>query len=346
MEPGTAGRPGDMAAGDGGAGWMVDSSDPEIAIRESGDLGDSIPRARQTTYTSRELGEQPNYVSSQQPTEVMFSQQGNRGGRKDIIPEKFAGKVSWSDYLRHFEVCKDLNGWTDLEAGQYLASRLQGAAIKVLNNTPAGEPISFRTLVKQLEKRFGPGHEAENFLLELRCRRRGKDETLQQLGQAIRDLTSLAYPEMTGDVRERLARTHFAEAIDDTEIRAAIFRAHPKTLDDAITAALATESFLQTEKMRERFRPSRHVRAVGSGGQTSPTEEKMTKEIQGLKSALAEMKLMMENMTVNKQNRFQCYNCGEPGHMKYQCTKPQMGNGNWSTRRATGRPANQHGPQN
>ena len=56
------------------------------------------------------------------------------------------------------------------------------------------------------------GEQAEYFLMELRMRRRHRDKSLQQLGQAIRDLTGLGYPERSATARERLAKTHFSEA--------------------------------------------------------------------------------------------------------------------------------------
>ena len=120
--------------------------------------------------------------------------------------------MPWADYKKHFGACMLLNNWSDQEAGQYLATRLQGPALKVLNNLPSGSNILYSELVAQLECRFGPGEQAEYFLMELRMRRRHRDKSLQQLGQAIRDLTGLGYPEMSATARERLAKTHFSEA--------------------------------------------------------------------------------------------------------------------------------------
>ena len=336
-----------MAAGDktvvdsgGVARWAVDAPDPEIAVRAN-EYGDAIPADHRVVYTPQEYSQLPNYVSSRQTT-VEQTRPGFQGGHhRDILPDKFAGKISWADYYSHFCVCMKLNGWTDREAAQFLASRLQGPALKVLHNLPDGEQISFRELVTQLERRFGPGQEAENFMLELRMRRRQKDESVQQLGQAIRDLTSLAYPEMSSDVRERLAKTHFSEAIDDAEIRAAIFRARPKTLNEAITAALATESFLHAERARERIRGPRHVRAVESNS-PAPADEKMKREIQELKQNLNDVISMMKQLN---QSRIKCYNCGEYGHMSTVCTKPK-GNYLGPTRRTAGRPDSHTGPRN
>ena len=337
-----------VSNGPGATRWSVDTDDPEVAVRPK-EFGDAIPMDRREMYAPQDYRQMPNYIPSHQSTEMDYQQTYRGGHRRDVLPEKFAGKVPWLDYYRHFCVCMKLNGWRDEEAGQYLASRLQGAALKVLNNLPPDEPISFRTLVMHLDRRFGPGQEAENFMLELRTRRRQKDESLQQLGQAIRDLTSLAYPEMRNDVRERLAKTHFSEAIDDQEIRAAIFRARPRTLDEAITAALATESFLHAEKARERIRMPRHVRAV-DGNSSTPADEKMKKEIQELKGSLNEIMAMMKQMNMSKNTSqakpITCFACGELGHISTSCPRSQTGNGNRPARRTAGRPIHQSGPQN
>lgn len=133
-----------------------------------------------------------------------------------------------------------LNCWNDVDAGQFLATRLKGPALKVLNNIPAGRILTYSELVYHLERRFRSGDQAENFLFELRMRRRQPRESLQELGQAIRDMSCLAYPELKTESRERLAKCHFSDAIDDSDIRAGIFRAHPVTLNDAIQAGLKT----------------------------------------------------------------------------------------------------------
>ena len=348
VEP-SIGLQSELAAGDSGntngvqKSWVLDEEDPEIAVNMAS-YGDAIPAERRQVYTPTQF-QNASYVGSQQMTDP----KKRRGPvTRDVLPDKFAGRIPWTDYRRHFDVCRRLNGWNDVDAGQYLATRLQGAALKVLNNIPSGRELTYSELASQLERRFGPGENTENFLLELRTRRQQPRESLQELGQAIRDLTFLAYPELSNDARERLARGHFSDAIDDGEIRAAIFRAHPRTLDEAITAALTTESFLQTEKAREKNRP-RHVRAVGDAVHSSPADERVKKEIEELKSSLQEIKSMMKQMSVNRNGgppRFVCFNCGEPGHISRVCSKPYQGNEGRPSRRTTGRPFQQAGPQN
>ena len=255
--------------------WVVDDSDPEVAVPMAG-YGDANTADRPRVYTPEEFRHNPGYVDSDRPTEVgtrHFGAMPRGGSKRDIVPDKFAGRIPWRDYRKHFEVCMRINSWNDVEAGQFLASRLQGPALKVLNNIPFGREITYSELTFHLDRRFGPGEQAENFLYELRMRRRQPKESLQELGQSIRDLSCLAYPELSADVRERLARGHLSDAIDDPEIRAGIFRSQSVTLDDAIRAGLMTESFIKAERARDRTRPAaRHVRSIDGKVHVEPEQ--------------------------------------------------------------------------
>ena len=56
-------------------------------------------------------------------------------------------------------------------------------------------------------------------------------EMLQELEQAIRELTSLTYPELLKERRDRLARGHFSDAVEEQAIREGIFQARQSSLD-------------------------------------------------------------------------------------------------------------------
>ena len=114
-----------------------------------------------------------------------------------------------------------------------------------------------------LVRRFGPGQQAENYLVELRHRQQGPKESLQELGQAIHELVVKAYPELSGLGRDRLARNHFLDAIESQAIRESVWRARPNNFDEVIQAALQAENFEKIElQRRQERRPAKFARAV------------------------------------------------------------------------------------
>ena len=86
--------------------------------------------------------------------------------------------------------------------------------------------------------------------------RRKPKETLQELGQSVRELTALAYQEFDETGQDRLARGHFMDAVTKPDITEGLFRAQPRTLDEAIEAALGTEAFLKVEVDRTDWSPA------------------------------------------------------------------------------------------
>ena len=48
-----------------------------------------------------------------------------------MTPDQFDGKSSWTDYIAHFEICCEINGWTPPQQAQYLSVSLRGSACQV-----------------------------------------------------------------------------------------------------------------------------------------------------------------------------------------------------------------------
>ena len=254
--------------------------------------------------------------------------------RPNIIPDRYNGKTPWRDYLTHFQACKCVNGWTESQAKVFLATSLQGIALKVLGKgTCNAGSQSYSELVDSLEKRFGPGRLAENHLMELRHKRQGPKETLQELGQSIRELAALAYPELTEEGRDRLARGHFSDAIESQAIREGIFRTKPSTLEEAVRAALATESFHKIEEHRE-GRRTKFARVLEDDAVAMV--KKMSEDFRQMKEDMLkmqeEMKAQVEtrsqykpsnarpNRTVDRRTEdVVCFRCHEKGHYARDC---------------------------
>jgi hypothetical protein len=156
----------------------------------------------------------------------------------------------------------ELNGWNEADQAHNLAVCLRGTALQVLTDLSPDDRRNYDRLMDVLNTRFGPANRAEMYMAELKGRRRHKGEPLRELGQEIRRLTSLAYPGMAIEWRERMAQQHFQDAVDDAEIRVRLFQATPQTLEQAITLALETENFYMIEARRNGGLPRPKVKMV------------------------------------------------------------------------------------
>ena len=164
-----------------------------------------------------------------------------------IKPATFDGSGKWLDYRAHFEVCAELNGWTEKERGMYLAVSLRGQAQGVFGNL-AGGTHNYTELIKPLEERFAPPNQTELYRVQLRERRQKASESLSELGQDIRRLTNLAYPTAPSDLRETLAKEQFIDALVSSDMRLRIKQARPANLNDAVRHAVELEAFNRAER--------------------------------------------------------------------------------------------------
>ena len=187
------------------------------------------------------------------PKQVTFSdyQEDSPVNKKStsvkIKPATYDGTSSWVDYKAHFDVCAELNGWSEQEKGMYLAVSLRGQAQGVFGNI-ANKSHDFQLLVASLEERFAPPNQTELYRVQLRERKQKASETLSELGQEIRRLTNQAYPNAPPDLRETLSKEQFIDALVSSDMRLRIKQARPVSLNDAIRHAVELEAFNRAER--------------------------------------------------------------------------------------------------
>ncbi|KAJ8026417.1 Retroviral-like aspartic protease 1 [Holothuria leucospilota] len=160
-----------------------------------------------------------------------------------MLPEKFDGSQPWEDYLTHFKSVAEINGWNREQKARFLGANLKGGALEVYTEISSAARTSFSAVVEALERRFGRAHQKPLFLAQLSMRRRGRNESLQQLAQAIKRLVNGAYPSLNMNARDGIAVESFRAALDDVELQRAVFMAKPDSLAEAVTAAVEMESF-------------------------------------------------------------------------------------------------------
>ena len=145
----------------------------------------------------------------------------NSSRPKEIKPATFDGKSSWIDFRSHFDICAELNGWSEKEKGLHLAVSLRGSAQSILGNLHGDSKKDFTSLCKSLEERFAPANQTELYRAQLPERRQRATETIPELGQDIRRLTNLAYNSAPIEVRETLAKEQFVDALVSSDMRPA-----------------------------------------------------------------------------------------------------------------------------
>lgn len=165
-------------------------------------------------------------------------------------PSTYDGLTPWNNHLVHFETCADANNWTEAEKGMQLAISLRGQAQGALSNMPAEDRRNYRKLVKMLEERFQPSSQTELYRAQLKDRRRRATEPLPELGPEIRRLVNLVYPQSTVsvEVREKLARDYFLDALVDDEMKWGIQQSSPANLNEAVNKAVELESYLRRKQ--------------------------------------------------------------------------------------------------
>jgi len=85
------------------------------------------------------------------------------------------------------------------------------------SNTVGTEGMSYKHLLSKLSDRFGGQGIEKKYQHELRCKRRGRNETLRELAQEIQRLMSLAYPNDRSSLADHIARDVFLTVFDDAE---------------------------------------------------------------------------------------------------------------------------------
>jgi hypothetical protein len=245
--------------------------------------------------------------------------------KPNVMPSHFDGTGSWPDYLVHFEVCAQINGWRDVHKAAYLAVSLRGLAQQMLGDLTAVTRTSYDGLSTALAKRFDPSNQVKLYRVQLRSRVLGSGETLPELGQAIRRLTGRAYPGANYQLIDTLSRDHFIDALPDSDMRLRIYQAKPVTLDDAVCTAVELDAFQRAEQQRLRYRkPAMSLNAVFSDG--DDRVDKLSKTIDAFSTQLEKLagvvdsiekrtEIMAERNRPRNRGVIVCFRCGNQGHI-------------------------------
>ena len=171
-----------------------------------------------------------------------------------LKPPRFDGKKSFETFMAQFSNCAQHNRWNRAEKLAYLRNSLDSEAANVLWDYGADVTDSLSGLTKILESRFGGKATAEKHRIELRHRRRRKDETLQSLHSDIRRLAALAYPDVQPQTRDVITGDYFLDALGNPDLALKVRERQPEDLDAALRVALQLEVW-EADAMRSKEGP-------------------------------------------------------------------------------------------
>ena len=210
-----------------------------------------------------------------------------------LKPPKYDGTTSLETFLAQFETCASHNQWSKSEELAFLRSSLQKEAGQVLWDYGAEAASTPKQLKKILQERFGGANQADKYRLEVRIRRRGRNEPLNSLYSDIRRLTALAFPHMDRSARESIACDYFIDALNEPSFALKVRERNPKDLDEAFRIATQIEIWvkdvdrIQNEKKEEKTKRARETKV--SEATVDSTED--------LRKQLAELQSQMKKLT-------------------------------------------------
>ena len=276
--------------------------------------------------------------------------------RQEKPLDTFTGtQAELKDYLHHFNIVAELNGWTEAEKGAHLASSLRGIALQILDELPPDERRDYAKVVGALRKRFDPKLESLK-RIAFRNRTKERNETVTDYGYALSRLANGAFPKHNQSARDDMVIEQFITGLYNDEIKKHVQYGRPKNLEEAIASAIEFESV--EGQTRGRKPEERSVRSVikdmKEEDKTSGVQSEMREGFNALGELIRKMApssppsqpLHPQAVGSNAsdpqnfsppQNRraprpppahflqgVWCYRCGLEGHTNNNCPKPRL----------------------
>ena len=235
---------------------------------------------------------------------------------------KYTGSSDWEAFHAQFELLAVARRWGSADKALQLALCLEGDALSCL--LLLDQRQCYDDLVGALKRRFGTWSQPALLKNELRGRCRRPGESLRGLANDIEGQVRRAYSHMPADARSELATDLFVGAISPPDLRVQVQLQHPKSLQEALEAAIERES-LQSAAAGGGQEVGSHAVRSTSG---CPAREEVP-------AWAAEMTELLRAVTLQgprgpRPGPQVCWGCGQPGHILRKCPAARQKGGNSS----------------
>ena len=215
------------------------------------------------------------------------------------------GSTIWSEFIRYFENVSNLNQWTVERMRRVLLTTLRDQAETYAYGLPENTLSDYKLLKDALNQRFGHTALKESYIAEAKLRRKKEKETFRDFGQAIEDLYRRAHTGNAEAIEENSLKTFLDNCSDNEDFRLAVKRTRPKTVQDAVTAAMQEECIKvgETEATKPVKVPKRDIYSVQTAAERR--EQSNNQRISSGRPPL--------------NNTRRCYSCGSESHLRNRC---------------------------
>ncbi|WAR20696.1 hypothetical protein MAR_014670 [Mya arenaria] len=237
-------------------------------------------RARDVERHNREIGR------GRTPTLTSYREDAyNHLGKRDFVtnsgtatfktkPQTYDGTKDLDEYVTHFNIVSDINGWTYPVKSLMLASSMKGPCLSLLNDLKK----RLWEFVGSFAKPVWDAEQSRN-LQSKATKQKGRNETISEMALAIRNLTRKAYPSASTQVIKLLALEYFIDALPDADIRLRLREVGQKSIGEAEQITVR----LEAHKVADRSRGKHSVRSL------EPNEDPASNSFGRLSSQLGEV---------------------------------------------------------
>src|SRR6266516_4094840 len=158
--------------------------------------------------------------------------------KKAMILDRYEGG-DWEMYMIHFENVSQHNGWDNQEKLAYLKSAMKGATLQLLRGK---REWTFDSLCREMANQYGTSGNTRQYENDLRVRRRGIKEPLEDYDRAMHVLLMKAYPRHRGTLKESLGMDAYINGLGDRELSLKVRNYNPANMQEAHDRARMLES--------------------------------------------------------------------------------------------------------
>jgi hypothetical protein len=256
--------------------------------------------------------------------------------RKFAEPSKFSGEdLPWEEYLIGFEDVADWNKWDEEDCRGYLLLSLSGDALLHVHSIEHFREKDYYELCDLLKEKFGAGRTVAEDKRKFRLRKRQKGETYSHVAQDLLRLAKRIYRRDHQQAEEE-AKEQFLRCLPKL-VRIGVTASNPKTIEDCVSSLRQVQMVEGTEELDEIIKgplSSRMVRTENDGFRDDNIQDGRNGQNRNRgRNGYGRGRYRSRGRGRYGSNRpeatsafditkEQCWNCGELGHLKNECTQP------------------------